>query len=42
MFTSYVPGKGNPGPFYHRLGFIETGEVDDDENVMRLRFEGDD
>ncbi len=41
MFTSYVPGKGNPGPFYRSLGFIETGEIDDDENVMRLDLEGD-
>lgn len=41
MFTSYVPGEGSPGPFYRRLGFIETGEIDDDENVMRLDLQGD-
>ena len=41
MFTSYVPGDGNPGPFYRRLGFIETGEVEHDENVMRLSLGGD-
>lgn len=42
MFTSYVPGEGSPGPFYGRLGFIETGEVLDDENVMRLDMKGED
>jgi len=36
LFTSYVPGEGTPGPFYAGLGFVETGEVDDDENVMKL------
>jgi diamine N-acetyltransferase len=34
--TSYVPGEGSPGPFYHRLGFEDTGEVDDGERVLRL------
>ena len=34
LLTSYVPGEGNPSPFYARLGFVETGEVDDDENVI--------
>lgn len=28
LFTSYVPGAGSPGPFYERLGFVPTGEVD--------------
>ncbi len=41
LSTSYVPGEGNPSPFYSRLGFVETGEVDDDENVMRLALEHD-
>ena len=36
LFTSYVPGEGSPGPFYIRLGFEETGEVDDGENVVKL------
>lgn len=34
---SHVPREGGPGPFYERLGFTYTGEVDDDgERVMRL------
>lgn len=36
LFTSYVPGEGSPGAFYHRLGFVDTGEIEDDENVTRL------
>jgi diamine N-acetyltransferase len=34
--VSYVPGDGSPQPFYAGLGFVETGEVDDGEQVMRL------
>ena len=34
--VSYVPGEGSPGPFYHRFGFVDTGEVDEGENVARL------
>jgi diamine N-acetyltransferase len=34
--TSVVPGEGSPGPFYEKLGFAYTGEVDDGELVMRL------
>lgn len=33
---SYVPAAGGPQPFYAGLGFVDTGEVDDGENVMRL------
>jgi len=36
LLTSYVPGEGSPGPFYIGLGFVETGEVDDGENVVKL------
>ena len=36
FFTSYVPGEGSPREFYAGVGFEETGEVDDGENVMRL------
>lgn len=32
---SCVPGEGGPGPFYEKLGFVYTGEVDEDELVMR-------
>lgn len=34
--TSYVPGEGSPAPFYYKLGFEETGEVMEGENVLRL------
>lgn len=36
LYTSWVPGEGSPGPFYERLGFVATGEIDDDEVVGRL------
>jgi RimJ/RimL family protein N-acetyltransferase len=34
MLTSHMPYDGNPGPFYQRLGFRHTGEVNDGELVM--------
>lgn len=33
---SHGQGAGSPGPFYERLGFEYTGEVEDDELVMRI------
>jgi diamine N-acetyltransferase len=36
IYTSWVPAEGGPGPFYERLGFVPTGELDDDEIVARL------
>ncbi|MBN2113647.1 MAG: GNAT family N-acetyltransferase [Acidimicrobiia bacterium] len=36
LLTSCVPGEGGPRPFYERLGFTATGEVDDGEEVLRL------
>jgi diamine N-acetyltransferase len=36
LLTSIVPGEGNPGPFYRKLGFVHTGEVEHGEHVMRL------
>ena len=36
--TSYVPGEGSPGPFYSKIGFVETGEILEDERVMSLKF----
>jgi diamine N-acetyltransferase len=36
LTLSYVPGDGAAGAFYARLGFVETGEVDEGERVMRL------
>ncbi len=38
LVTSYVPGEGTPGPFYERLGFEPTGEVDDGEIVLALKL----
>lgn len=42
MRLSYVPGEGSPQPFYQKLGFVDTGEVDDGENVMRLELDTSD
>jgi diamine N-acetyltransferase len=37
LFSSYVTGEGSPGPFYERLGFVETGELDPaGEVIIRL------
>ncbi len=37
--VSCVPdGEGSPCPFYEKLGFIYTGEKDEDELVMKLQF----
>ena len=39
LFTSYVPEDGGPAGFYERLGFVPTGEVDGDgEIIMRLEL----
>jgi diamine N-acetyltransferase len=34
--TSYDLGEGNAGPFYARLGFVETGETNGDEVELLL------
>jgi diamine N-acetyltransferase len=38
LFSSYAPdGDGGPGPFYERLGFVRTGELDPSgEVIIRL------
>ena len=37
LFTSRVPGEGGPAGFYAKLGFVPTGEVDSDgEIILRL------
>src|SRR5262245_4346196 len=38
LLVSYVPeGERGPGPFYERLGFVPTGEVDaNGEIILRL------
>ncbi|MEU1596976.1 GNAT family N-acetyltransferase [Streptomyces sp. NPDC005708] len=38
LLTSYEPGEGEPWPFYRKFGFEPTGEIDDDEIVLRLTF----
>jgi diamine N-acetyltransferase len=34
LLLSCVPGDGSPGPFYEKLGFAYTGEIDQGELVM--------
>ena len=37
LLVSHVPGEGGPGPFYTRLGFVPTGELDPEgEIILRL------
>ena len=38
LATSCVPGAGSPGKFYEKIGFIYTGEVEDEELVMSLEL----
>ncbi len=39
LFTSYVAGvAGTPEPFYRRLGFEPTGEMDGDETIAELSW----
>lgn len=35
VYTSCVPAKGGPGPFYEKMGFVYTGKEEDGELVMR-------
>ncbi len=41
LLTSCVPGEGTPIPFYEKAGFVQTGEVDDGELVLRLDLGAD-
>jgi len=34
--VSYVPGEGSPETFFKKLGFEETGEMDEDEVIAQL------
>lgn len=36
LVSSYVPGEAGPRRFYVAYGFVETGEVEDGEHVIRL------
>lgn len=38
FFTSAVPGEGSPQPFYEKIGFAPTGQIDDGEVVLRLEL----
>jgi GNAT superfamily N-acetyltransferase len=38
LLTSWSEGPGGPEPFYRRLGFEPTGEIEDDEIVARLQL----
>lgn len=39
LLTSCVPGDEGPKAFYEKLGFIATGELIDDEVLLRFTFE---
>ena len=36
LWTSAAQGAGTPQPFYERYGFVPTGEIVNDEVVLRL------
>jgi diamine N-acetyltransferase len=36
LLVSYHPGDGTPGDFYRRLGFQDTGRIEEGEIVLRL------
>lgn len=37
LLTSYVPGEGSPEGFYARLGFVPTGELNSDGEIVLRR-----
>ena len=37
LLTSHVPGEGGPAGFYARLGFVPTGELDPEGEVLLRR-----
>jgi diamine N-acetyltransferase len=39
LLVSYVPGEGSPRDFYMKLGFQDTGRIEDDEIVLLLPLE---
>lgn len=39
FYTSVHQAEGGPQPFYEKMGFVLTGEVDDGEAVLRLRLQ---
>jgi len=38
LLVGYVPDKDGPGPFYHKLGFKPTGEMEGIEEIARLKL----
>jgi diamine N-acetyltransferase len=36
LFTSAIPGRSSPVTFYEHYGFVRTGEIFDDEIVLKL------
>lgn len=40
LLTSAGQGEGSPQPFYERYGFVPTGDIVDDEVVLRLDLRG--
>jgi diamine N-acetyltransferase len=34
LLTSYLPGGGEPEPFYRRIGFRPTGEMDENGEII--------
>jgi GNAT superfamily N-acetyltransferase len=38
LLTSHVPGEGGPGGFYARLGFVPTGALDPDGEIILRRI----
>jgi len=43
LTSCFVDLDGSPAPFYERLGFVATGDLDvDGETVLRLELRSDD
>ncbi|NQT62588.1 MAG: GNAT family N-acetyltransferase [Candidatus Marinimicrobia bacterium] len=38
FLLSYAPKEGNPKGFYEKLGFLDTGEIEEGEVIMKLEF----
>jgi diamine N-acetyltransferase len=38
LLTSHVPGEGGPAGFYARLGFVATGELDSEGEIILRRI----
>lgn len=38
LLVSYIDHEEGPAGFYRKLGFTETGEVEDNEVIMRLNL----